>query len=397
MPGVVTLNNIDLADVTPTEREDIFDGLEEILEQRGCPSSADVKSCEATVTSVGGVPRNGGRLRRFLSSALLIEYELVIETICASSDCSDVQTLANQVFEEVTGDLLEAITDGTVVSSLQEVSTSLETLLEDVTATGEFSEVVVPLLALLVKWYPDWRGQSGTCKNDGNAPTYMKVFGIYFESSLDACCKRYFGWDLSVCNGSSGPVPSGFFPNWGGTEQRCINSTESPNLLPNYMRQNSEQWLNDDVGTCCERHFNWVYGDCIELSGGNSSEIATNKWYVNQRDEVCQRDCPEGNGGSCGGLARPWNALYETVANCCAQKLSWISPETCEAKSSGVAPTGTSEWFIDWSLEKCVKDCVDPSDGNCGGLAMRWDKRHQTANECCRRLWFIERDQCTLE
>ena len=51
-----------------------------------------------------------------------VEYRIVIEAICSSSDCSDAVTVANQLYEQVTGDLRVAIDNGSVVSSLQQTS-----------------------------------------------------------------------------------------------------------------------------------------------------------------------------------------------------------------------------------------------------------------------------------
>lgn len=290
-----------------------------------------------------------------------------------------------------------AIDDGSLLTGLQETSTDLATLLEGATATGDFSEVVVPILALLSSWYPDWNGQSETCRNDNNAPLYMKISRGYYESSLDACCQRWYNWNLYACNGDTGTFPSGFYPNWGGSKTKCFNSTSNADTLPDYMRKNPEQWLNDEMESCCEQHYKWAYSDCIGLSGGNTSLPATNKWYVNHQDEMCQQDCLEQDSGPCGGLAESWDSLYETAAICCEEKLSWVALASCEAQSTLTALVGTSQWYVNWTLEKCVKDCDISSDDNCGGLAMSWDPLYSSSGECCNRIWYIERDECTVE
>jgi len=327
-----------------------------------------------------------------------VEYRIVIEAICSSSDCSDAVTVANQLYEQVTGDLRVAIDNGSVVSSIQETSSVLATLLQDATASGDFSPVVIPILALLSKWYPDWRGASSVCLNDGKAPLYIKVFGTYYESSLDACCARFFSWDIYTCTGDSGTVPGGFYPAWDVTETKCSNSTETAEDLPDYMRDSPGQWLDDDIESCCERHYNWAYSSCISLSGGDSSAPATGNWYVNHEKEMCHQDCPKEVGGPCGGLVKPWDTLYGTAAICCAEQLSWVASPTCESKSNLTIAVGTSYWYVDWALEKCVKDCDDSSDANCGGLAERWDELYgSSSSECCDRIWYIERNECTVE
>lgn len=180
----------------------------------------------------------------------------------------------------------------------------------------------------------------------------MKLFGTYYESSLDACCKRYYSWDFFSCTGGTGTIPSGFYPNWDGTDTKCLNSTLTADSLPDYMRKNPDQWLNDKLESCCQKHYSWAYSDCIALSGGNPSAPATRKWYVNHIEEICQQDCPEESGGACGGLVNPWDTLYETAENCCTEQLSWIVSATCEAQSNLTAVIGTSQWYVDWELEK---------------------------------------------
>lgn len=139
------------------------------IEDIACPTDGESKSCKCNVLKISETSRNRLRKlsRQLQPSNLLIEYELVIEAICSSADCSDIQTVANQLYQEVTGTLRVAINDGSVISALQTISSDLNTLLENATVSGDFSEVVVPILALLAKFYPDWSGQSNTCKNDG--------------------------------------------------------------------------------------------------------------------------------------------------------------------------------------------------------------------------------------
>jgi len=304
-----------------------------IIEGQGCPQDIEYRSCECNILSINGVSQRKRlrRLSRILQSSLLVEYELVIQAICGVSDCSDAQEVANQVYKQVTGDLLDALQDGTIVGSLQESSSTLATLLEDATVLGDFSEVVVPILALLSNWYPNWIRGGNVCLNDGDEPTYMKVFGTYYESSLYACCQRYFSWDIYTCAGNSATAPIGFYPNWGKSETKCLNSTKTASATPNHIMKNPEQWLDSDIEACCEQHYNWVYSDCVSLSGGSSPS------------------------------------------------------------------TTTGDWYVDWSVEKCVKDCNDSSDASCGGFAKRWDELYGTRSDCCEnRLWYIERDECTV-
>ena len=54
------------------------------------------------------------------------------------------------------------------------------------------------------------------------------------------------------------------------------------------------------------------------------------------------------------------------------------------AESKGETPIGTLKWYINWSQQKCVQDCDDPTYApNCGGLAAAWVTLFATEGECC--------------
>ena len=143
------------------------------------------------------------------------------------------------------------------------------------------------------------------CLNDYvNAPAYMKILGTYFESSLEACCQRYYSWAYQSCAGDAGEVISGYYPNWGNQLTKCLNTTES---MPEYMQTDPEKWLYDDVQSCCENYYrtytqcavvfrkntlltsgyfsctlDWALNECIDESGGSPLALTgTGKWYVN--------------------------------------------------------------------------------------------------------------------
>jgi len=405
--GTLTYGNVNLSDLSDVEQTIFKEYVCNAVEEQGCPTDGSAVSCNCVVTNMSSSSRRNTfrKLRTLQTSSLVIEYELILELICGTSDCSDAQQVANGVYEKVIGDLKGAIDDGSMISSVQESLLSLSseladnvaTVLQQATVTGDFSPVIIPILALLSEWYPDWSGGSHKCLNDGGAPFYMKFNGGYFEPSLDACCERYFNYDIFTCTGGSGTVPSGFYPNWGGTQTRCFNSTETADTLPDYMRRSPEEWFSDDVESCCERHYNWARSDCTSLSGGSVSEQATNKWYVNHQEEICEQDCAKENGGSCGGLAKPWDTLHDSASACCEAKLPWLVSSTCEAQSNLVNTVGTSHWYVDWEIEKCVKDCDNSSDDNCGGLAKNWDDLYVSSSACCERIWYVDEDECTLD
>ena len=57
--------------------------------------------------------------------------------------------------------------------------------------------------------------------------------------------------------------------------------------MPDYMRANPQQYLYDDIESCCENYYQWEEDVCIEASGGNTVATTTGEWYVNYQEEVC--------------------------------------------------------------------------------------------------------------
>jgi len=387
--------------IRPDQVDDFAAEIKPTIETKVCADApASVQRCQVRILSVGDQPVNANsRLRKLLrslqdSTSLVVAFEVEFESICSTSDCTDTQAFGNIIEDLVTRNLLTTTEDGSLIIDLRRVSTQLSILLSSSIATLINSGIMASPFNF--NWYPNWSGTSGTCFNDDNAPSYMHESSGYYESSLDKCCQRYFSWDMYTCTGRAGTVPSGFYPNWGGMETTCLNSIEYPQNVPGYMIQHPEQWLEANAESCCKRHYSWVKNECISLSANNPSIAATFKWYVNHQEEICQQDCAEGVGGPCGGLAMPSDTLYDTPVACCTEKLSWIVTSTCEAQSTGVAAVGTSQWYVDWILKKCVKDCVDSSDANCGGLAKSWDELYGSSTTCCgNHLWYIARNDCT--
>jgi len=108
-------------------------------------------------------------------------------------------------------------------------------------------------------------------------------------------------------------------------------------------------------------------------------------------------DCPKvEEGGKCGGPADAWKALYVMSKHCCEAELGWIAVAKCDAQSNLASFDGSSQWYVDWEKNKCVKDCNDKSEANCGGLAKgTWVQLHETMKECCGRLSWMDQKDCT--
>jgi hypothetical protein len=73
--------------------------------------------------------------------------------------------------------------------------------------------------------------------------------------------------------------------------------------------------------------------------------VCTPLWYINC-DGVCVMSCPVNIGGSCGGLAKPWDTSFDKKSECCAKKMI----------SMGVT-------FYDQQLflDSCLASCHSPT------------------------------------
>lgn len=67
----------------------------------------------------------------------------------------------------------------------------------------------------------------------------------------------------------------------------------------------------------------------MSASGGALAGAGTNRWYVKYVDELCVKDCDDSNDGECGGLAKPWDELFDDSSTCCSEKLHWVKHSDC--------------------------------------------------------------------
>jgi hypothetical protein len=76
--------------------------------------------------------------------------------------------------------------------------------------------------------------------------------------------------------------------------------------------------------------------------------------------------------------------MFDNLEDCCDTNYPW-DLATCLGAS---AAAGSDKWFVDYSLNKCVKECV--GDEPCGGLVDgSWVDLFESQSECCsKKVWW---------
>ena len=41
--------------------------------------------------------------------------------------------------------------------------------------------------------------ETGGCRNDGNEPSYFRLYEGYLFSSIEECCENYYDWSITEC------------------------------------------------------------------------------------------------------------------------------------------------------------------------------------------------------
>jgi len=353
---------------------------------------------EVIITSINGNPVNFRRglagAPRELNAGLGIEYEIILEEICATSSCDNAQEVANQLYQSVTESMKEEIDSGAFAQALETQAVEVGETLEIAVASSDFSAAVVELLGIVSRWYPAWGNTGDYCLNDGNEPGYMRLNpGQWIESSLSNCCKRYYDWIYSECMGTAATGSSRWFVNH--QSSTCVQDCPQGSSVDKSCGGLAQSWnkLHDTALECCSVDLGWIGEQfCVAQSTGVST--GTNLWFVDWIKEACVQDCESSAGSNCGGVVTSSaTETFETADSCCENKLGWMEKDDCVAKSTGATPSqrGSFMYYVDWALMKCVKDCEDPSDPHCKGLAEKHDTLYASANTCCsEKLYWLD-------
>lgn len=169
-----------------------------------------------------------------------------------------------------------------------------------------------------LKWYADWTSGDETCKNDGKAPKYMidhdqDSLKSWLFDDLEDCCSVNFSYTMKGClaSGNSYVGSRKYYPDWNGQDETSCKIDDASSPAPEYMHQSGE-WFFDDIEKYCEHHFSFNKGGCMRSSGEPSSDVGSNKWYVDWAIFRCVKNCESGSSSKCGGFAGNWDILYKS-------------------------------------------------------------------------------------
>ena len=167
----------------------------------------------------------------------------------------------------------------------------------------------------------------------------------------------------------------------------CVRDCASPGPNNDCGGVIEDAWVHLYVTPrqCCVAELKWQNPD-ICATESDPSTPGTLQFYVNQQEKKCVQDCLPIGVGPCGGPPKQLSAqLFGSAPECCAAKLSWLSPAKCLAATNRVPVLpGAVTWYVDWQHYKCVKDCdgIPP----CGGLKDTWDIGHTSKVACCDNM-----------
>lgn len=209
----------------------------------------------------------------------------------------------------------------------------------------------------------------------------------YTYSDLDKCCNQWYTWNVHKC---SVEVPVVDDVNWYVNWQKyiCVKNCPEGSLDENgnvdplcggiSLRWEFPFTLLSD---CCHAMLGHQHADqCIRDSLHRDTEHYTGRFYVNNREQRCARDCDiNSSDPSCQGS--PYDitvTMYDTPEECCADRLWWLDRSKCVAdisKHINVEYSGYA-WFRD-----------DPN-----AYAEPWFREEEGAENHYDKSWYNDHD-----
>ena len=167
-------------------------------------------------------------------------------------------------------------------------------------------------------WYPDWEGSNQGCVKDGDEPPYMRNAALYYLfTQRSECCAEHYGWNYQECLGRNGgsQYREWYYPDWEGQEHVCKNGGGQPQ----YMTNNHETWMYEDLTKCCNAYYGWNLAECLASGPGGGTDVspANGRWYPDWGggSHVCLNDSKQPNYMTENYAA--W--MYDTQEKCCAR------------------------------------------------------------------------------
>ena len=112
------------------------------------------------------------------------------------------------------------------------------------------------------------------------------------------------------------------------------------------------------------------------------------------------KDCDPSNGPPCSEHSDLSAKIFSDAGECCETLLGWVRFEWCVANSENETPSSSGKWFVEYAIggdPKCVKECDDPEDADCRGLAEEYQELYDSFDECCKfHLWWIPDSPCPV-
>jgi hypothetical protein len=123
-----------------------------------------------------------------------------------------------------------------------------------------------------------------------------------------------------------------------------------------------------------------------------SNEDYSDLWYV-QYPNLCVKDCESGPG--CVPLQDSSVKLYDTSLKCCEEKLNWLDSASCDARSNGLE-LFSDLFYVDYKNNVCKQDCSETDPLPCGGNPSESNTPlYDTLEECCEtKLQWNNVDEC---
>jgi hypothetical protein len=140
----------------------------------------------------------------------------------------------------------------------------------------------------------------------------------WLSEDQQACCGRFFNYNLNACLGASYLGSGKYYPDWSGKNDGCLEDSGTT-IAPEYMAQFGT-WFSETLDECCARHYSFNLANCK-----GEALLGTNQWYVVYHNSKCVQDCV---GPNCGGLAERWDVKFESKKDCCHKRM-WWNYNTC--------------------------------------------------------------------